>query len=238
MRPARAHDQSLAWLWSFPSTAGCACLGSTWRLAGEISGAIGYMPENDAHIPGLNAVSFVGYCGELAGLPRADAIQRAHEVLFTWASAEARYRNVDTYSTGMKQRSSWRQALVHDPDSVSRRADERHGSQGARRDAGAVRDLAKQKRQASFCRHILLPDVEYHLRPPSSSWTRGDRHGRLDRSVEATPGAVSTSCASRRLAISRHSSTAAAAGLDARPPTTTSSGCSCRVMGAQATVRC
>ena len=43
----------------------------------EIRSRIGYMPENDAHIPGLNAVSFVGYCGELAGLPRADAIQRA-----------------------------------------------------------------------------------------------------------------------------------------------------------------
>src|SRR5688572_8808011 len=43
---------------------------------------VGYMPENDAHIPGMNAVSFVAFCGELSGLPRADAMQRAHEVLF------------------------------------------------------------------------------------------------------------------------------------------------------------
>jgi ABC-2 type transport system ATP-binding protein len=40
---------------------------------------VGYMPENDAHIPGMNAVSFVAYCGELCGLPHADAMQRAHE---------------------------------------------------------------------------------------------------------------------------------------------------------------
>ena len=48
----------------------------------EIRGRIGYMPESDGHIPGMNAVSFVAYCGELAGLPRVDAMQRAHEVLF------------------------------------------------------------------------------------------------------------------------------------------------------------
>ena len=82
----------------------------------EIRARIGYMPENDAHIPGMNAVSFVAYCGELAGLPRTDAMQRAHEVLFYVGLGEARYRNVETYSTGMKQRIKLAQALVHDPD--------------------------------------------------------------------------------------------------------------------------
>src|SRR5918996_1319471 len=69
-----------------------------------IRARVGYMPESDAHIPGMNAVSFVAYCGELAGLPRSDAMQRAHEVLYYVGLGEARYRNVDTYSTGMKQR--------------------------------------------------------------------------------------------------------------------------------------
>src|SRR5213080_3486156 len=82
----------------------------------EIRARVGYMPENDAHIPGMNAVSFVAYCGELAGLPRVDAMQRAHEVLFYVGLGEARYRNVETYSTGMKQRIKLAQALVHDPD--------------------------------------------------------------------------------------------------------------------------
>src|SRR5437868_7001254 len=77
---------------------------------------IGYMPETDAHIPGMNAVSFVGYCGQLAGLPAVDAMQRSHEVLYYVGLGEARYRNVETYSTGMKQRIKLAQALVHDPD--------------------------------------------------------------------------------------------------------------------------
>ena len=64
----------------------------------------------------MNAVTFVAYCGELAGLPRVDAMQRAHEVLYYVGLGEARYRNVETYSTGMKQRIKLAQALVHDPD--------------------------------------------------------------------------------------------------------------------------
>src|SRR4029079_12888926 len=69
-----------------------------------IRARIGYMPESDAHIPGMNAVTFVAYCGQLAGLPPTDAMQRAHEVLYYVGLGEARYRNVETYSTGMKQR--------------------------------------------------------------------------------------------------------------------------------------
>src|SRR5581483_3659904 len=79
----------------------------------DIRARVGYMPESDAHIPGMNAVSFVAYCGELAGLPRVDAMQRAHEVLFYVGLGDARYRNVETYSTGMKQRIKLAQALVH-----------------------------------------------------------------------------------------------------------------------------
>ena len=81
-----------------------------------IRARIGYMPESDAHIPGMNAVSFVAYCGQLSGLPATDAMQRAHEVLYYVGLGEARYRNIETYSTGMKQRVKLAQALVHDPD--------------------------------------------------------------------------------------------------------------------------
>ena len=76
---------------------------------------IGLMPEQDCHIPGMTAVSFVAYAGELAGMPSAQAIRRAHEVLEHCGLGEARYRNVETYSTGMKQRIKLAQALVHGP---------------------------------------------------------------------------------------------------------------------------
>src|SRR5688572_12433276 len=84
--------------------------------ARQIRARLGYMPESDAHIPGMNAVGFVAYCGRLAGLAEVDAMQRAHEVLSYVGLGEARYRNVETYSTGMKQRIKLAQALVHDPD--------------------------------------------------------------------------------------------------------------------------
>ena len=58
----------------------------------EIRERIGYMPENDSHIPGMNAVSFVAYCGQLSGLPAIDAMQRAHEVLYYVGLGEARYQ--------------------------------------------------------------------------------------------------------------------------------------------------
>ena len=76
---------------------------------------IGLMPEQDCHIPGMSAVQFVAYAGELAGMPPEQAIRRAHEVLEYCGLGEARYRNVETYSTGMKQRIKLAQALIHGP---------------------------------------------------------------------------------------------------------------------------
>jgi len=128
----------------------------------QIRARIGYMPESDAHIPGMNAVSFVAYCGELAGLPRVDAIQRAHEVLFYVGLGEARYRNVETYSTGMKQRIKLAQALVHDPDLLF--LDEpTNGMDPKGRDEmlELVRDLALNKGVNLILSSHLLPDVEY-----------------------------------------------------------------------------
>jgi ABC-2 type transport system ATP-binding protein len=122
----------------------------------QIRSRIGYMPESDAHIPGMNAVSFVAYCGELAGLPAADSMQRAHEVLYYVGLGEARYRNVETYSTGMKQRIKLAQALVHDPDLLF--LDEpTNGMDPKGRDEmlELVRDIAHNKGLN------LMPDVEY-----------------------------------------------------------------------------
>ena len=77
---------------------------------------IGYMPENDCLIPGMNGVTLVSYLGELSGMSKQEAIKRAHEVLYYVGLEESRYRNVDTYSSGMKQRIKLAAALVHDPE--------------------------------------------------------------------------------------------------------------------------
>jgi ABC-2 type transport system ATP-binding protein len=127
-----------------------------------IRARIGYMPESDAHIPGMNAVTFVAYCGQLAGLPSGDAMQRAHEVLQYVGLGEARYRNVETYSTGMKQRIKLAQALVHDPDLLF--LDEpTNGMDPKGRDEmlELVRDLGHNKGVSLILSSHLLPDVEY-----------------------------------------------------------------------------
>jgi ABC-2 type transport system ATP-binding protein len=79
---------------------------------------IGYMPENDCLIPEMDAVSFTAYLGALSGMPKQEAMKRAHEVLFYVGLEESRYRNLETYSSGMKQRLKLAQALVHDPELI------------------------------------------------------------------------------------------------------------------------
>jgi ABC-2 type transport system ATP-binding protein len=127
-----------------------------------IRARVGYMPESDVHIPGMTAVAFVAYCGELAGLPPASAMQRAHEVLFYVGLGEGRYRNLETYSTGMKQRIKLAQALVHDPDLLF--LDEpTNGMDPKGRDEmlALVRDIATAKAITLIFSSHLLPDVEF-----------------------------------------------------------------------------
>jgi ABC-2 type transport system ATP-binding protein len=127
----------------------------------EVRRRIGYMPENDCHLPGMTASAFVAFAAELSGLPRDEAISRAHEVLYYVGLGEARYRTVDTYSTGMKQRVKLAQALVHDPDLLL--LDEPTNGldpQGREEMLALVGDIvARRQMSLVLCSH-LLRDVE------------------------------------------------------------------------------
>ncbi len=83
--------------------------------AAEVRGRIGYMPENDAFIAGMSGVRFVRLMAELAGLPPAAALERAHEAFFYVGLGEVRYRALGTYSLGMKQAAKLAQAIAHGP---------------------------------------------------------------------------------------------------------------------------
>ncbi|MBW1811096.1 MAG: ABC transporter ATP-binding protein, partial [Deltaproteobacteria bacterium] len=76
---------------------------------------VGYMPENDVYLPGTTGLQLTAFCGQLSGMRRSDAVSRAHEVLHFVGLGEARYREVDGYSTGMRQRVKLACALVHGP---------------------------------------------------------------------------------------------------------------------------
>ncbi len=85
------------------------------RETRKLRSLVGYMPEKDSFIAGMNAVRFVRLMAELSGLPPRAALERTHEALHYVGLGEARYRVLKSYSQGMKQRVKLAQALVHGP---------------------------------------------------------------------------------------------------------------------------
>ena len=128
----------------------------------EVRRRVGYMPERDVTSPKLSAVSFVSYCGTLAGMPYRDALQRTHEVLNYAGFGEERYRAMETYSTGMRQRAKLAQALVHDPR-VLFLDEPTNGLDPVGRIAmlDLILDVARQRGVAVILSSHLLPDVEH-----------------------------------------------------------------------------
>lgn len=85
------------------------------REALKVRQRLGYMPEREVISPQVSAVTFLCYCGEMFGMNHIDALERTHEVLNYVGIGESRYRQMQTFSTGMLQRVKLAQALVHDP---------------------------------------------------------------------------------------------------------------------------
>jgi len=97
----------------------------------------------------------------LVGMSSKDALQRAHETLDYVGLGEARYRKVDSYSTGMKQRLKLASSIVHDPKLLI--LDEpTNGMDPAGRDdvLELARDLSHNKGMSLLFSSHLLPDVE------------------------------------------------------------------------------
>ena len=91
-------------------------LGLAWpSQVRAIRESVGYLPEDDCYIIGLQGVEAVQMMARLSGLPRTEALRRAHEVLDYCDMGQERYRPVETYSTGMRQKLKFAQCLVHDP---------------------------------------------------------------------------------------------------------------------------
>ncbi|MGD0656204.1 MAG: ABC transporter ATP-binding protein [Thermoguttaceae bacterium] len=128
----------------------------------DIRQAAGFVPEDECLFPSVVGVEFVSYAGELCGMSRTSAMQRAHEVLNHVGLDEARYRPVDSYSAGMKQRLKLAASLVHDPrllilDEPTNGMD----PAGRQEMLELARDLAHGKDMSLLFSSHLLPDVEF-----------------------------------------------------------------------------
>ncbi|WP_312886933.1 ABC transporter ATP-binding protein [Actinocrinis puniceicyclus] len=99
-----------------PSDGTARVLGHDTRTDGELIRArVGYMPEHDCLPPDVSATEFVTHLGRMTGLPATAAKEQAAEALRHVGLHEERYRQIGTFSTGMKQRVKLAQALVGDP---------------------------------------------------------------------------------------------------------------------------
>jgi ABC-2 type transport system ATP-binding protein len=131
------------------------------RQVREVRARIGYMPETDSFIGNMNAVTLLRLMAEVSGLPAESALEKAHEVLFHVGLGEARYRELRTYSLGMKQMAKLALAIVHGPEVVI--LDEpTNGLDPAarRRMLRLVREMKEEKgMNILLCSH-LLADVE------------------------------------------------------------------------------
>jgi ABC-2 type transport system ATP-binding protein len=131
------------------------------RQARSIRGLIGYMPEDDCYLPGLSGVEMVQFAARLSGFPAIEALRRAHEILDFCGIEQERYRDVDTYSTGMRQKLKFAQAIVHDPpfmilDEPTAGLDpEERETMLAR-----IRVLAERAGKAVLISTHILPDVQ------------------------------------------------------------------------------
>lgn len=94
-------------------------LGHDIRTEGTaIRSRIGYMPEYEALNPDMEAIYQVKYSGELLGMNPIVAMSRAHEVLHYVGLGEQRYRNIGSFSTGMKQATKLACSIIHDPELI------------------------------------------------------------------------------------------------------------------------
>lgn len=123
---------------------------------------VGYMPENDCFIPGLDAVSYTSFMGELSGMPRHESMKRAHEVLYFVGLEESRYRQIETYSSGMRQRLKLAQAIVHDPKLIF--LDEPTSGldpKGRIEVLELISDISSKKNIQLLISSHILPDIEH-----------------------------------------------------------------------------
>lgn len=144
-----------------PSSGTGTVLGQSLGDGLELRRVLGYMPEADGIVPGLRGVDYVTLAGELCGMPRKQAQRRGHELLSALGLEEARFRKLEEYSTGMRQRLKLAQALVHDPPALL--LDEpTSGLDPAGRDAmlELLHRLARDHGKSLILSTHLLGDVE------------------------------------------------------------------------------
>ena len=132
-----------------------------YRDGRSIRNKIGYMPEDDCYIPGMTGIEVVQFAGTLSGIPTIEALRRGHEILDFCGVKQERYRNIETYSTGMRQKIKFAASIVHDPEFLI--LDEpTSGLDPEEREAllNRIKILSTQNNKSVVLSTHILPDVQ------------------------------------------------------------------------------
>ena len=122
---------------------------------------VGYMPEDDCYIAGLTGIEVVRFAASLSGMNEVEGLRRSHEILDFCGVEQERYREVETYSTGMRQKVKFAASIVHDPKMMI--LDEpTSGLDPDEREAllSRVNVLATKFNKAVLLSTHILPDVQ------------------------------------------------------------------------------
>lgn len=127
----------------------------------RVRSMVGFMPEDDCYLHGLSGIETVQMAARMSGLPSLEALRRGHEILDFCGAGQERYRQVETYSTGMRQKLRFAMAIVHDPqllilDEPTTGLDPEEREAMLNRIRILRRDFGKS---VLLCTHIL-PDVQ------------------------------------------------------------------------------
>ena len=131
------------------------------EAADQLRTQIGYMPEDDCYIHGLTGIESIQVAARLSRMSNNEALRRGHEILDFCGTGQERYRPVETYSTGMRQKLRFAMAIVHDPrllilDEPTSGLDPEERESMLNR----IRILAREfHKSVILCTHIL-PDVQ------------------------------------------------------------------------------
>ncbi|MGW8285836.1 MAG: ABC transporter ATP-binding protein, partial [Candidatus Deferrimicrobiaceae bacterium] len=103
---------------AFPDSGKVTVFGEEAGRRPELRRRIGFMPEQPYFYEYLTGEEFLGLCGHLNGLSRAEIRKESHRMLSRVGLDGAGRTAIRKYSKGMMQRLGLAQALLHDPELV------------------------------------------------------------------------------------------------------------------------
>jgi ABC-2 type transport system ATP-binding protein len=103
---------------AFPDSGTVTVFGEEAGRRPELRRRIGFMPEQPYFYEYLTGEEFLGLCGHLNGLPRAEIARGSQRMLSRVGLDGAGRTSIRKYSKGMMQRLGLAQALLHDPELV------------------------------------------------------------------------------------------------------------------------